>query len=80
MSHMKTQLMAAAEVLDVDPVDLFLMIDTEKIRYEIHADDSHSRGTITVPRYLTGDPKMAVALYFFGERTAVGFVTKAEVL
>lgn len=56
------------------------MSGTEKIAYEVHADDSHGRGTITVPSWCSGDPAMAVALYLFGERTAVRFVTKAEVL
>jgi len=80
MSAMKTALQHAAELLDVDPGDLQEAVRTEQIAYEIHADDSHSRGTITVPSWCTGDPAMAVALYFFGYRTAVGFVTKAEVL
>jgi hypothetical protein len=53
---------------------------TVTISYQIHADDSHSRGTIELPSWAAGDPQMAVALHFFGERTSVGFVTKAEVL
>jgi len=53
---------------------------TERISYEIHADDSHSRGEVDLPSWCAGDPHMAIALYFFGERTSVGFVTRAEVV
>lgn len=80
MAAMKDRLHVAADLLDVDPDDLQTAIDTVKIAYEAHADDSHSRGTITVPSWCSGDPKMAVALYLFGERTSVGHVLKAEVL
>lgn len=80
MAHIKSDLTIAADLLDVDPDDLHTLVDTEQIAYEIHADDSHSRGTVALPRWCTGDPHMAIALYFFGERTAVRFVTKAEVL
>jgi hypothetical protein len=57
------------------------MTDTTiTVQYQIHADDQHSRGEIQLPRGAAGDPQMAVALYFFGERTSVGFVTKAEIV
>lgn len=53
---------------------------TETISYEIHADDFHSRGLVTLPAWCSGDPTMAVALYFFGERGSAQYVTRAEVV
>jgi hypothetical protein len=48
------------------------MTDTTiTVQYQIHADDQHSRGEIQLPGWAAGDPQMAVALYFFGERTSV---------
>ncbi len=51
-----------------------------KIKYQIHADDQHARGTVSVPSWCSGDPKAAVALHFFGYADAARFVTKAEVV
>ncbi len=55
--------------------------DTVTIKYEIHCDDAHKRGTVKVPSWCSGDPKAAVALHFFGYADAAyRFVTKAEVV
>lgn len=82
MAAFKENLLKASELLDVDPDDLQTALDTEQVRYEIHADDSHSRGVIRIPSWATGDPQATVALYFFGYVNPVSrsFVTKAEVL
>lgn len=56
------------------------MSDTIRVRYEIHADDQHSRGEIDLPSWCSGDPRTAVALYFFGYGDARQFVTRAEVV
>lgn len=55
-------------------------VDTVKIRFEIHADDMHNRGEVELPAWTSGDPRMAVALYFLGHSTSVSFVTRAEVV
>lgn len=56
------------------------MSDTIRVRYEIHADDQHSRGEIDLPSWCSGDPRTAVALHFFGYGDARQFVTRAEVV
>ena len=83
MAQHKENLLQAAELLGVEPGDLMDALETQKdlqaITYEVHCDDQHSRGTIHVPSYLTGDPKAAVGMYLFGYAGAAQFVTKAEV-
>lgn len=71
---------SAPRLLEITPDAMALALTTDRVSYEIHADDSHSRGIVTLPSWCSGDPAMAVALHFFGDRTAVQFVTKAEVL
>jgi hypothetical protein len=54
--------------------------ETVEIDYEIHTDGHSMTGRITVPYYLSMDPKLAVALYFFGHQDATEFVDSARVV
>lgn len=60
-------------------------MDTIRISYELRQElapgvEQWNSHTVELPSWCSGDPEMALALYFFGYRQAVSEIRNVEVL